>query len=157
MPANTIKTYQGQADSNLTNLTGVGSIYTYNFAGLINNHKIATIEAYALVYDLLNFATSTGWIHYVAPLNTGIAFNGSSFNATNLKPNLPGTEVPGGTPTYDNGVLNVNVGQAGPNMAYLFEIVYDPGASILIVRAEEISGIPGHPISWKVNWKITCF
>ena len=154
---NPIKTYQGQADSNSTALSGNISIYTYNFGGLLNNHKVATIEAHALVYDLLMYATSAGWIHYIAPLQTTVPFGGSSFNAANLKPNLPNSAVPGGTPTPDNGVLSVNVGQAGPNMAYLTDFVYDPGPSTLIVRAEEISGIPGHPIHWKVNWKITCF
>lgn len=156
MPANTIKTYQGQADSNSTGISGTTSIYTQNFGGLLNNHKIATIEAYALVFDQVNYATSTGWIHYIAPLNTGVAFNAASFNALNLKPNLPGTAVPGGVP-YDDGVLSVNAGGSGPNMAYLYEIVYDPGSSILIVRAQEISGLPLHPIHWKVNWKLTCF
>jgi hypothetical protein len=154
---NLINTYQGQADSNSTSiLPGVTTIYTYNFGGLVNNHKVATIEASAVVFDLQNYATSSGWIHYVAPLNTSVAFGGSSFNAANLKPNLPGTEVPGGSPP-DDGVLSVNVGGIGPNFAYIHNFYFDPQFSTLYLKAENsISGSP-QPISWRINWKITCF
>jgi hypothetical protein len=152
---NLIKTYQGQADSNSTALSGNISIYTYNFGGLLNNHKVATIEAHALVYDLLNFATSAGWIHYIAPLNTSIAFDPGTFSNSPpiLRPNLPGSA----TPPADNGVLSVNIGTAGPNFAYLTEFFYDPSVSAIYARAENIiSGAP-QPISWKINWKLTCF
>ena len=154
---NTIRTYQGQAKSNSIGISGAGTIYTYSLGPLINTHKVATIEAYAVVFDQVNYATSSGWIHYIAPLNTGIAFNVNTFlNAGPpyiLRPNLPGTD----TPPADDGVLSVNVGGSGPNMAYLSEFKYEPSISGLIVRATEISGLPLHPISWKVNWKITCF
>ena len=150
---NPIRTYQGQAKSNSTGISGAVTIYSYPLGPLINTHKVATIEAYAVVFDQVNYATSSGWIHYIAPLNTGVAFTGGTFTAPNLRPNLPGTA----TPPFDDGVLSVNVGGAGPNMAYLSEFIYEPSISALIVRATEISGLPLHPIGWKVNWKITCF
>jgi hypothetical protein len=152
---NPIKTYQGQADSAV--LLGFGSttFFNYSLGPLLNTHKVATIEAYALVYDLGQFATSAGWIHYIAPLNTSIAFDPGTFSNSPpiLRPNLPGSA----TPPADNGVLSVNIGTAGPNFAYLTEFFYDPSVSAIYARAENIiSGAP-QPISWKINWKLTCF
>lgn len=151
-----VKTYLGQGDSNLTSINpGTTTTYTQNFAGLINNHKVATIEAHASVFDLLNFATSTAWIHYTAPLNTGIGYGTTFFNSPPyiLRPNLPGTD----TPPVDDGVLSVNVGAAGPNMAYVQRLYFDPAFSTLYLKVEQISGYPSHPIKWKINWKINCF
>jgi hypothetical protein len=148
--------YQGQADSNATNISpGLTTIYTYNFGGLLYNTKIATIEAHAVVFDLQNFATSSGWIHYIAPLNTGIAFGGGTFTNSPpiLRPNLPGTD----TPPSDDGVLSVNVGGAGPNFAYIQRLYFDPQFSTLYLKAENSISGATQPISWKINWKITCF
>jgi hypothetical protein len=156
MAAVNFNIYQGQADSNVTNISpGITTIYTHNFGGLLYNTKIATIEAHAVVFDLQNFATSSGWIHYTAPLNTGIAYGGTFSNPPPyiLRPNLPGTD----TPPSDDGVLSVNVGGAGPNFAYIQRLYFDPLISTLYLKAENsISGAP-QPISWKINWKITCF
>lgn len=147
-----IKTYRGQASPNTSTVgSGITTIYVANLGSYVNNHKVAIIESHLIVFDQLQAATSSGWIHYTAPLNTGIGY-GTTFNGTNPKPNLPGVAVP----DLDDGVVSVNTG-AGPNQAYIIDFRFNPASSQLLFRVEQISGIPNHPIKYRVNWKLTCF
>lgn len=151
MPAAVIKTYRGQSSVNTTTIgTGTTTFYVANLGGYFNNNKVATIESHIILFDQLNFATSSGWIHYIAPLNTGLGFSGTTFAGISPKPNLPGADVP----PNDDGVLSVN---GGNNWAFLQDFRFEPSTSQLFFRVNQISGIGNHPISYKVNWKLTCF
>jgi hypothetical protein len=161
MAVNKIKTYRGQADSNATTLTsGTTVLYTYNMASLFNITKVATLEAYAVIYNLQTQGSSAGWIRQIAPLNTGVAFGSLTFAGPFPRPNLPDPyNVPGaGGGSDEYGILNINPSAGFPfNEGYIQRFFYEAAGSQLRLVAENPGPNPATTISWKVNWKITCF